>query len=354
MISIIAFIFTLGLLVFVHELGHYLAARSVGVKVEKFYIGFNIFGYGFKKTINGTEYGIGWLPLGGYVKLAGMLDESFDTSKSDKPSDFNNKPAWAKIWVMSAGVLMNFLLAVIIFSVMTFNLGIPEPSSEPIINNISEGYPAHNLGIVSGDKIIQIDDQPIIFWEDLSNAIHSKPDTKIFISWEHNGSIISDSVTTSSTRTFLNNQFQTIGVIGVSPNVSIRDSGVLESLSQGINRTGFFLNQMIVTLYSLATGDISYRELSGPVMIAKIAGESAKQGIVSLFFLIAFLSINLGLVNILPIPGLDGGHVLITLIELVLGHDLSLNVRMFIQQMGILFLLFLFIIIMINDISRLF
>ena len=93
-------------------MGHYLAAKSVGVKVEKFYIGFNIFGYGFKKVINGTEYGIGWLPIGGYVKLAGMLDESFDTTRSNEPTDFHYQPVWAKIWIMSAGVLMNFLLAI--------------------------------------------------------------------------------------------------------------------------------------------------------------------------------------------------------------------------------------------------
>ena len=111
--SLIAIIIVIGVLVTIHELGHYLAARFVGVKVEKFYIGFNIFGYGYKKTINGTEYGVGWLPLGGYVKLAGMLDESFDSKRTSDPGDFHLQPTWAKIWIMSAGVIMNFLLAIL-------------------------------------------------------------------------------------------------------------------------------------------------------------------------------------------------------------------------------------------------
>ena len=107
MTSLIAFIVIIGVLVTIHELGHYLAARSVGVRVEKFYIGFNLFGYGFKKVINGTEYGIGWLPLGGYVKLAGMLDESFDTKRTDDLGDFHLQPIWAKISLIELN--MNFL-----------------------------------------------------------------------------------------------------------------------------------------------------------------------------------------------------------------------------------------------------
>ena len=137
MVSLIAFIVIIGVLVTIHELGHYLAARSVGVRVEKFYIGFNLFGYGFKKVINGTEYGNGWLPLGGYVKLAGMLDESFDTQRSNDPGDFHRQPIWAKIWIMSAGVIMNFLLAIFIFSMITFIIGeAKSQSSSPIIGRV--------------------------------------------------------------------------------------------------------------------------------------------------------------------------------------------------------------------------
>ena len=110
MVSLFAFIFIIGVLVFIHELGHYMAARSVGVRVEKFYVGFNLFGYGWKKNINGTEYGIGWFPMGGYVKLAGIIDESMDTTTTGSPDEFRNKPTWAKVWIMSAGVIMNFIL----------------------------------------------------------------------------------------------------------------------------------------------------------------------------------------------------------------------------------------------------
>ena len=116
LISILSFILVISVLVFIHELGHFMAAKSVGVRVEKFYLGFNFFGLGWKKEYKGTEYGIGWLPLGGYVKLAGMLDESFDTTRTNEPTDFHYQPIWAKIWIMSAGVLMNFLLAILSMS----------------------------------------------------------------------------------------------------------------------------------------------------------------------------------------------------------------------------------------------
>ncbi len=369
MISFIAFIFSIVILVFIHELGHYLAARSVGVKVEKFYIGFNLFGYSlFKKKINGTEYGIGWFPLGGYVKLAGMLDESLDTSASDTPkvNQLQYQSPLAKIWIMSAGVIMNFLLAIIIFTVMSFNNGLPEASSdESIIGNVSEDImnvdgdfikktAAYKLGLKPGDKIIQIDNISINDWTDMSLAIRNKPNEIINVKWLSENQIKDGAVRTDTITTLINYKIQTIGKLGIGPNIKIRELSFIEALINGCKMTNDFLFQMIFSLYSLISGQISLEHLSGPLGIAQVAGNSAKAGLEPLFYLIAILSINLGLVNILPVPGLDGGHIFITLIELVLNRELTLTTKIAIQNFGMLILLSLFVFVMFNDISRLF
>lgn len=369
MISAIAFVFSIVVLVFVHELGHYLAARSVGVKVEKFYIGFNLFGYSlFKRQINGTEYGVGWFPLGGYVKLAGMLDESLDISASDVPKEnqLQYQSSIAKIWIMSAGVIMNFLLAILIFSVMIFRSGIQEPiSNESIIGIISEDVinskgefvkktAAYELGLKSGDKIMEINNIEINSWNDLTSAIHSQPNEIIYVKWISDSQIKEGSVRTDTSTTIVDYKLKTIGLLGIGPQTTIRQSGIVESFSNGCSMTQQFLFQMIFSLYALISGELSMEHLSGPLGIAQVAGDSAKAGIEPLLYLIAILSINLGLVNILPIPGLDGGHILITLIEAVLGREISLNTKVAIQNTGMLILLSLFIFIMFNDISRLF
>ena len=369
MISFIAFVFSIVILVFIHELGHYLAARSVGVKVEKFYIGFNLFGYAlFKKQVNGTEYGIGWFPLGGYVKLAGMLDESLDTSASDVPKEnqLQYQSPLAKIWIMSAGVIMNFLLAIIIFTTMSFNNGLPEASTdEPIIGNVSEVImnvdgdfikktAAHKLGLKSGDKIIQIDNVSINNWDDMSLAIRNKPDEIINVKWISESQIKEGAVRTDTVTTLIDYKIKTIGKLGIGPDIKIRELSFIEALLNGFMMTSDFLFQMVFSLYSLISGQISIEHLSGPLGIAQVAGDSAKAGFEPLFYLIAILSINLGLVNILPIPGLDGGHIFITLIEVILRKDLTLNAKVAIQNIGMLFLLSLFILVMFNDVVRLF
>ena len=145
MTSFLAFIFLIGILVFIHELGHFMAARSVGVRVEKFYIGFNLFGYGWKKVVNGTEYGIGWFPLGGYVKVAGIIDESMDSTTTGAPDEFRFQPTWAKVWIMSAGVIMNFVLAIFLNFVLTFTHGIGEAEPTAIVGTIVPDYPAEAL-----------------------------------------------------------------------------------------------------------------------------------------------------------------------------------------------------------------
>ncbi len=156
MISILSFILVIGVVVFLHELGHFLAAKSVGVRVEKFYIGFNFFGLGLKKEYKGTEYGIGLFPLGGYVKVAGVLDESMDSKYTGASDEFHSKNTLQKVWIMSAGVLMNFVLAILLFSYLTYHNGIPEPDPRLIIGQVVPESPAEKLGLKGREKFEDI------------------------------------------------------------------------------------------------------------------------------------------------------------------------------------------------------
>ncbi len=353
MITILSFIFVISIIVFIHELGHFLAAKSVGVKVEKFYLGFNFFGLGLKKHYRGTEYGIGLFPLGGYVKVAGMIDESLDISSTGKPDEFRSKNMLQKIWIMSAGVIMNFLLSIAIFSHLTFYNGIDEPDSRAIIGKVYPEYPADNLGLIENDLIISINGTDVSNWDEMTNEIHSKPDEEINIKWERDGKILIGSTITKSNPQLLNDNLVNLGMIGIMPILYHRDATVIESITNGFKQTINLLNLTYRSLKALAKGNVSMKEMAGPIMIAKIAGDTASAGLNALLGLMAFISINLGFINILPIPGLDGGHVMLALIEGIIGKELPIKIKMGIQQFGLLIILFLFITIMVNDIQRL-
>ena len=345
--SILSFIFVIGVLVFFHELGHFLAAKSVGVRVEKFYLGFNFFGLGWKKMYKGTEYGIGLFPLGGYVKVAGIIDESMDTEFTGAPDEFRSKNTLQKIWIMSAGVIMNFLLAIFIFAHLTYYNGIDDPDPRPIVGKVYSEYPANKLGLQENDEILSINGIQVSDWSAMTKEIHSRPEEDIQISWLRKGKIMNGNTTT------VYDVFGENGMIGIVPILIHREANLNESLSNGFRQTFHILNLTYKSFIALLNGNVSIKEMAGPIMIAKIAGETASAGLYALLSLMAFISINLGFINILPIPGLDGGHVLIALIEGIIRRDLPLKVKMGIQQVGLLLLLMLFIIIMANDIQRL-
>ncbi len=353
MLAIFSFLIVITTLVFIHELGHYLAARSVGVRVEKFYIGFNLFGLGIKKTINNTEYGIGLFPLGGYVKVAGIIDESMDANHQYKDDEFQSKNTIQKIWIMSAGVIMNFILAIFIFAHLTYYYGINEPDPRAIVGSICEGCPSEIIGLQENDLIISINGNIINDWSDLTKNIHNKPNQIIYIEWIRDGITFSDSLKTISNPQLIDDEIIDVGMIGISPIIHNKKSTIFQAFYYGSNQTISLLKFTWNSLLGLLKGNISIKEMAGPIMIAKIAGETASSGAYALLSLMAMLSINLGLINILPVPGLDGGHVMIALIEGILNRDLSLKTKLNIQKIGIILLMTLMLTIMINDVLRL-
>jgi len=363
MIYFLSFFVVIGLPVFLHELGHFLAAKSVGIKVEKFYVGFNFFGLGLKKKYKDTEYGIGLFPMGGYVKVAGILDESFDSSSKKYDYEFRSKNTLQKVWFLSAGVIMNFLLSSVIFSVFIFNDGYPEIINEPIINEISSELnienevvlsPAASAGLIKDDKIIMINNNYISTWNQLSNIIHDNPNKELTIVWDRNGETLTSSITPIPVKQFIDGDLKNIGILGISPYYNMNQVSLFEAINEGIQKTISLLKQILFSLKALVSGGVSFQDFFGPLYLVKMAGETTEAGgIKSLLLLTAMISVNLGLINILPIPGLDGGHVFIALIEGIIRRELPLQIKYAIQFVGFVLIMSLFVLVIYNDINHL-
>jgi len=388
MTTIWAFIILLGVLITIHEYGHFMAARSVGVQVERFSIGvpprfltiesvdsgylFRIF---FFKRAEGswrwepvmekhierpgrvgsnTEYVIALLPLGGYVKMAGMIDESMDTKITYEENEFMSKPLWAKIWILSAGVIMNTVLAFIIFASLGYYQGSAEVVDEPIVRETIADMPAELAGMLPGDRIKKIDDNDIQTWEELTTIVKAKPDREIKLVIERDGAIVNKLVTSTTSIIPTKGGMDTVGVLGIYPELIYTSITLNEAVSIGWSRTIGSFVMIIESLRMLGSGEASVKDFGGPIMIAQLAGQTAEAGFVPFLTFMALLSVNLAFLNILPIPGLDGGHIFIHLVEFVIRKPLTLKTRIVIQQIGMAFLLLLMVTIIFQDITRLF
>jgi len=387
MTTLVAAIILIGIIVFIHELGHYLAARSIGVKVERFSVGFpprlmtftsipdgwefRLFFYkknnkgkylwttikkskiliiGRKGT--GTEYCLAIIPFGGYVKVAGIIDESMDSKYENKPYELMSKPKWKQIWFQSAGVIMNLVLAFIIFTGLSNYSGKIIASDQPIINEIVSDFPAEKYGLKVGDNIQSVNGKKIKTWSDLTKEIHQRPNEDIDLNVLRNSNIINISLT--STFQINPTTGDTIGIIGMRPKYEYLPVSLIESINMGAEATIRGFGMAILTIKMLTSGQASMKELGGPIMIAQLAGQTAKAGWIPFLTLMALISCNIAFINILPIPGLDGGHIFMTLIEGIIRRPLTIKMRLAIQQVGMLFILMLMITVIVNDIGRLF
>ncbi|HKJ67992.1 MAG TPA: RIP metalloprotease RseP [bacterium] len=348
--NIAAIVFALGIIIFVHELGHFIAAKLSGVRVDRFSIGFPP--HIFKKKSGETEYCLGVIPLGGYVKMAGMLDESMDEEIKGEPWEFTSKSVPKKVFIITAGVIMNFLLAAVLFGFVTLNVGIPEVSNTTRVEQVAPDYPAAQAGVKSGDEIVAVNGQQVDTWRDLTAAIHSKPDQEITVTWLSDGEQHEATLTTRAERQMVDGNLEEVGLIGIAPQTTYRNAGLFESIGAGFSQMWQWGKITVLSLKMLITGEESLRSIGGPVFIAKLVGESARSGFLDLLNLIAIISINIGFLNILPIPALDGGHLVIIFTEGIKGEPLSIRTRMVIQQIGMALLLALMIFVIFNDIAR--
>lgn len=350
MINVISFIVALGILVFVHEFGHFLVAKRSGVKVERFSLGFPPKMIG--KKIGDTEYCISWIPLGGYVKMAG---ENPDEEKEKwEPFEFLGKPAWQRGLIIVAGPVMNLLLAVVLFWGVVFFSGKEIVHYEKTtIGIVGKGTPAEKAGLKSGDQVISVNGVEVKNFNDMAQIIYKEVEKPITLKWKRGNEVYEDQVTTIKEKVQdENGKTKEVGKIGISPEFIIVRLNIFQAFIEGIGTTVFITVESVKFLVGLFTGAASLKMVGGPIFIARTAGETAKLGLASFFSFIALLSVNLSIINILPIPVLDGGHILFLGLEKLRGKPLSLKQRAIIQQIGLAFLLALIIYVSYNDILR--
>lgn len=425
----------LSILVILHELGHFLAARAFGIKVEKFYLFFDAWGIKlFKFNYKGCEYGIGWLPLGGYVKIAGMIDESMDTAQLEgppQPWEFRSKPRWQRLIVMLGGIIVNILLGIFIFWMLTFKYGESYIQNDKVTQGISPGPVASEIGFKTGDRIVEIDGEKIVRFEELLSSKVLMGGASLTI--ERNGEIKHITIPSD----ILNKVADHAGIPFVSPRIKIQEIDDVESGSAAdiaglkakdsilrvaeqsiifsdeltavlnknigdsvnieVNRMGeivhlsalvpedgklgialslnpdFPYEKIEYDLWSslpigaskawgslidnakgfgkIFTGDVNPRKaLAGPIGIAQMFG--AEVNWIKFWSLVGLLSMALALVNLLPIPGLDGGHTLFLLIEMIIGRPLNEKFMENAQIVGFFILVALMIFVFGNDILK--
>ena len=418
----------LGVLVFVHEMGHFLVAKKCGMKVEQFSLGYPPKAFGVRYVE--TEYLVSWLPLGGYVKVAGMSDFGKDNPEG-QPWEFQSKPRWMQASVMAAGPAMNVILAFILILTIrvaygeyaylnsTMLGGVTESSAlyeagirsrdevrqvngqtvtdwagvieelagslgqrtdilvereggqivksvmldaditklgvvpplKPRVGQVVPGHPAENIGLQGGDLITAVNGQSVVTWWEMSQIIQTRPGEEVTITWVREGDGNGELSAVVTPRANEVNG-ETVGRIGIS---QLR-ARVPVQFGSAVSRSGVelwnFTSSIFQFLQRLVSGQGSSNELAGPVAIAQMAGQSAKNGFESLFTFMALLSMNLAVLNLLPIPMLDGGHLFIMGIEAITRRNLSVKQKEVLQQIGFVFLLALMIYVTANDIGR--
>jgi regulator of sigma E protease len=350
MLTLIAFIILLGIIVFIHELGHFASAKLCGMRVEIFSLGFGK--ALIKKQFGETEYRIAWIPLGGYVKISGMMDESMDDkSVKGEPYEFESKNFFQKSFVILSGVMMNFILAIFIYSFITFYNGIPEVHSVEI-KGFSDKSPAEAAGMMIGDSIKAINGEKVNNWAEITKIVHNRPDEILTFTIARSDSMITIPVRTISLKTLYEGEIRNIGLIGIFSETVIREAGFFESVKEGSLATWNWLKVGWLSIKMLVTGEASLKELGGPLLIAQMTGESAKAGIWSYLGFIAFISVNVGFLNALPVPILDGGHFMFILYEGITRKKIPQNIKFRILQAGMIILFVLMVILIINDTGR--
>lgn len=343
--TIILFILILGAIIFVHELGHFLFAKLTDVYVYEFSIGMGP--KIWSKKGKETEYCLRAIPIGGFVQLAG---EEIDDDKSiPKIRKLQAKKPWERFLVMFFGAGFNFLFAILLLFLISLFSG--SPKLTPIITKVDSGYPAEVAGLSKGDRIIKIN----------NHNIDTTDDVTLFLGLNSKGKETTIKVDKGygTTKTYkvtpkqMKQKGQTIYRYGITLQ-SKKHYGLINAFEYTFVKTKSIFKQMGITVGYLFTGKIRLNQLSGPVGIYSIVGKEQKSGLASILYLVAFLSINVGFINLLPLPAFDGGHILFILIEMIKGSPVDPKVENTIHTIGLVLLMLLMVYITFNDILRLF
>lgn len=342
-LTIAAAVFVFGLLVLVHEFGHFITAKMTGMRVDEFAIGFG------PKLISRkhgeTVYSLRAVPLGGFNDIAGMDPDNNTAGERG----FCAKPVFSRMVVILAGATMNFILPIILFFVIYATLGVAKPAPEPIIGGIIQGMSAEKVGLKEGDKILSVDGQKVTTWTDFTDKLKNVAAGKnILLQYQRDEKI--SEVTLSPTY----NEEEKRVLIGVQSSIVYESKTLPESFTLAIGHTKEITTYMLESIAKLFKEPKQTENLAGPIGIVQMSGQVAERGFIPLLNFAALLSINLGIINLLPVPVLDGGHFVNLFIEAVRGKPLGSKAVAYTQRVGIALLLMLMIFATKNDIVRVF
>ena len=342
--TIIYFILVLTVTVMVHELGHFLFAKKNGVYVYEFSIGMGPKLISKKK--GETEYSIRLFPIGGYVSMAGEDMESNDSVPPDR--QLCNKSIWTRFTTMIAGITFNILLAIILLFIVALSTGVPK--DDTVISRVDENYPIYETNIKSKDKIIEIDGVDVNSYEDIALELTVKSGKNVDMTVLHKDK----SVEIINVKPIYTERSGKKGYsYGFSLNIEKR-SGIFSSIKYSFKQTGLLIRQMYRILYYLVSGTLSIDNLSGPIGIFTVVGEAGRAGFLNIIYLIAYLCINVAVINLLPFPAFDGGRILFLIIEKIKGSKVDAKIENTIHAIGFMLLMLLMIFITYHDILKLF
>ena len=353
---LVAFLAALGPLVFIHEMGHYLVARWFGVGAESFSIGFGreIFGWTDKRD---TRWKVGWLPLGGYVKFVGDLNpvsmpgEVEDVAPEERKRSFHLRPVWQRFLIVLAGPMANFLLAILIFAAFFAAIGVPRTPN--IIGEVQPAGVAQQIGLRAGDRIESVAGQSVESFEHIRRIVSLRPGEVVEIDYRRAGQSRSLEARLGATEfTDEFGQKYRIGVLGILQSSRVPERiPAIEIIPAATDYTVDLTRSMIDGLGQIITGRRSTDDLGGPLKMAQIAGQQASLGLFEFLQLIALFSINLGFINLLPVPLLDGGHLALYTIEAVQRRPLGLRAQEWAFRGGLALLLALLLFTTLNDLG---
>jgi len=340
--TIVIALIIIAILILAHEWGHFMAARRIGIPVYEFSLGFGHKLFSIKK--NEVEYSLRIIPLGGFVRMAGE-----EPGDMNNPDGFNARKPIEKIAVAFAGPFMNFIVAIFIFIYTFAVIGVAQPVDEAVVGEVLKGKPAESAGLKTNDRILAVNGRSIGSWNEFVTLIK---ENKVGVPLE----VKIDREGTTNNITLESIQDESTGkpIVGVYPQVEFEKQGIVNSIKMGFIQTYQMTIVLLGGLGMLFTGAASASDLAGPVGITTMVGEAARGGMVYLLSFTAFLSINLGVLNFLPIPALDGSRMAFALLEAVRRKRLDPEKEGFIHWVGFIFLMLIIVFATYNDIVRLF
>jgi regulator of sigma E protease len=356
MTTLFSFILVLGLLIFVHELGHFLFAKLFGVRVLKFSLGFGPKVVG--KVIGETEYVISAFPLGGYVKMFGENPDERQIASEDRNGSFAHKAVWQRFMVVFGGPLFNLLFSVVLFFLVFTFVGIPTAVDTTRIGKVNENSPAALAELQADDVILYIDNKETIGWLDVLEAVKSSEGKPISVVVQRGSERLTVEIVPAidAVKNVFGEEVEKRFMIGImkADELTYEKSNILGALQSACLQTWMYISLTVMGFMKIIQQVVPASEIGGPILIAQIAGEQMKAGWLNLIYFMSLLSVNLGILNLLPIPVLDGGHLVFLTIEGVRRKPMSERAQIIAQQVGIGLLGTLMVFVFYNDIVRLF